>query len=218
MLKKIIFFILLTTQLTYVMAGPNNKVSPVLWTSDSWAAAVKTMPKGDIKRGKNIDGKGFCATCHGDNGVSPSRNTPSLAGQYPLFIYKALLDFKSGLWNIDNKSLGMHALTLPLGKQDMSDLAAFYSSQKRPPKAKKSVAIAPPELTACTGCHQKNGNAGFGHSGPALDGQSVYYLMRQLSAFKNSQRSTDVNSIMMSMAQMLTEKQQQNIAVFYSGQ
>lgn len=217
MLKIILFFILLTIQLAHAMAEPLSKVSPTLWTSDSWATAVKTIPQGNVMRGKRLETKGFCTTCHGDKGIAPSRNTPSLAGQDPLYIYKALMDFKSGLWHIDNKSLGMQALTLPLSKQDMSDLAAFYSAQQRPKKT-KSLESMPSSLAACTGCHSANGGVGLTHSGPALGGQSVYYLMRQITAFKNHKRKTDVNGIMASMVQMLSDKQQKIAAEFFSRQ
>ncbi len=213
-----ILCVLVTLWSTYLMAESRTGQTPPLWTSESWAEAIKAMPKGDVQRGEHLDAKAYCATCHGDKGVAPSRNTPSLAGQDPLYIYKALMDFKSGLWHIDNKSLGMHALTLPMNKQDMADLAAFYGVQVRPHQTNAAAVSAPPVMAACTTCHPASGDAGPAHSGPALGGQSVYYLVRQLNAFKHHRRNTDVGGLMGSMAQMLSDKQQEAIAKFYAQQ
>lgn len=195
-----------------------NKSSAQPWTPDSWSAAVQAMPRGAATRGEKLATEGYCITCHGDKGVSPSRNSPSLAGQDPVFIYKALLDFKSGLWHIDNKSTGMYAVTQPLTKQDMADLAAFYAAQNRSKQGSTSTASPSSGPAACLPCHPTNGSADPGHTGPILDGQSTYYLKRQLTAFKTRKRNTDVSGVMESMTQTLSNKQREELIQFFSGQ
>ena len=61
-----------------------------------------------------------CATAHAAH--SPA-NTPNLAGQYPVVIYKQLLDFKTGA----RASAVIVPLVADLSDTDMRDLAAYYA-------------------------------------------------------------------------------------------
>ncbi len=67
-----------------------------------------------------------CAACHGIDGNSAAPDFPRLAGQYPDYLVKTLLDYKSGA----RKNPIMAPMAAPLSAQDMEDIAAFYSSQK----------------------------------------------------------------------------------------
>ena len=67
-----------------------------------------------------------CAACHGANGVSPSPDFPSLAGQYPDYLLTALTHYKNG----KRKNAIMQAQVANLTPKDMADLAAFFASQK----------------------------------------------------------------------------------------
>ena len=68
-----------------------------------------------------------CAACHGPDGNKPSApDQPVLAGQYYDYLVKALSDYKAG-----HRTNGiMKGFASQLSKQDIEDLAAWFSSQK----------------------------------------------------------------------------------------
>jgi len=68
-----------------------------------------------------------CAACHGPDGAKPSApDQPILAGQYYDYLVKALSDYKTGKRN----NAIMKGFAAGLSRQDMEDLAAWFSSQK----------------------------------------------------------------------------------------
>lgn len=79
---------------------------------------------GDAARGK--EKSAVCAACHGADGNSPAPDFPRLAGQYEDYLYRALLDYKSGA----RKNAIMQGQVGALEKADLADLAAYFASQK----------------------------------------------------------------------------------------
>ena len=70
-----------------------------------------------------------CGACHGPEGNKPSApDQPILAGQYPDYIIKALSDYKSG----KRSNPIMKGFAATLSKQDIEDVAAWFSSQQSP--------------------------------------------------------------------------------------
>ena len=67
-----------------------------------------------------------CAACHGENGVSQVPDFPKLAGQYNDYLVRALNDYKAGV----RKNPIMAGQVTNLKKEDIADLAAYYSSQQ----------------------------------------------------------------------------------------
>jgi cytochrome c553 len=68
-----------------------------------------------------------CADCHGATGDTPKdKENPILASQYADYIVKALSDYKSG----KRVNAVMNGVAKELSKQDIEDLAAWFSSQK----------------------------------------------------------------------------------------
>lgn len=66
-----------------------------------------------------------CTACHGANGNTPlSPDYPKLAGQPADYLEKALRDYKKGVRK--NPLMGPQAQNL--SKQDIKDLAAYFSS------------------------------------------------------------------------------------------
>ncbi|HKF60365.1 MAG TPA: c-type cytochrome, partial [Dongiaceae bacterium] len=63
-----------------------------------------------------------CTMCHGARGMSLA-NTPNLAGQDPIAIYKQLADFQTGA----RKNAIMAPVAVGLSDSDMRDLAAYYA-------------------------------------------------------------------------------------------
>jgi len=105
--------------------GPSSNVA---WTADM----VEFVAKGDKNRGAQLNADLFCASCHGNAGVAPSANWPSLAGQRAEYTFKMLKDYKEG------KRKGSHAAEIMTAEgqlvtdQDMADLAQFYASFELP--------------------------------------------------------------------------------------
>lgn len=83
-----------------------------------------TTHAADPARGKQLSEP--CAACHGAEGISPSPAFPHLAGQLEEYLYRALLDYKMG----ERENAIMKPQAENLSRQDMRDLAAFYSYQK----------------------------------------------------------------------------------------
>jgi cytochrome c553 len=82
--------------------------------------------KGNAENGKAKAAQ-VCAACHGADGTKPSApDQPILAGQYPDYLIKALTDYKSG----KRANPIMKAFAGQLSKQEIEDVAAWFSSQK----------------------------------------------------------------------------------------
>jgi cytochrome c553 len=82
--------------------------------------------KGNAVKGKEKAAQ-VCAACHGADGAKPvAPENPILAGQYPDYLVKALSDYKSG----KRSNPIMKAFADQLSKQDIEDLAAWFSTQK----------------------------------------------------------------------------------------
>ena len=88
--------------------------------------AGTAQARGDAGSGKAKTAQ-VCAACHGPDGNRPSApDQPVLAGQYADYLAKALHDYKTGRRN----NPIMKGFAAQLSRQDMEDLAAWFSSQK----------------------------------------------------------------------------------------
>ena len=88
--------------------------------------AGTAQAKGNAENGKAKAAQ-VCAACHGADGAKPTApDQPILAGQYPDYLVKALSDYKSG----KRANPIMKAFAGQLSKQEIEDLAAWFSSQK----------------------------------------------------------------------------------------
>lgn len=77
----------------------------------------------DLDKGR-AKAEAVCAACHGKDGNTPiDPSYPRLAGQHQDFLLQALGDYKSD--RRKNAIMGAQAKTL--SKQDMEDLALYYS-------------------------------------------------------------------------------------------
>jgi cytochrome c553 len=97
------------------------------------AVALAALPftlqaRGNAESGKNKATQ-VCAACHGPDGNKPSApDQPILAGQHYDYLIRALTDYKIGRRN----NPIMKGFAAQLSKQDIEDLAAWFSSQKSP--------------------------------------------------------------------------------------
>ncbi|MEE1922372.1 c-type cytochrome [Pseudomonas sp. 148P] len=166
-----------------------------------------------------------CGACHNPDGNSLAPNFPKLAGQGERYLVKQLNDIKSGKRTV----LEMTGLLTNLNDQDFADIAAYFATQKG------SVGAADPKLVehgralfnggdlskglpACTGCHSPNG-AGLAAAGfPHLGGQHAQYITKQLTDFREGDRTNDGDATTMrTIASKLSNKDIQALASYIQG-
>ena len=178
---------------------------------------------GDAKAGQTK--AAMCGACHGADGNSAAPNFPKLAGQGERYLLKQMNDIKSGNRNI----LEMTGLLTNMSEQDMADIAAYFASQNM------SVGAADPALVkagealyrggklaegmpACTGCHSPDGAGNDAAGFPQLGGQHAAYVAKQLTDFREGNRTNDGDSMMMrSVAAKLSNKDIQAISSYIQG-
>lgn len=92
----------------------------------AFSVSTAADAKGNSERGEAKAAQ-LCAACHGADGAKPTApDQPILAGQYNDYLVKSLADYKSG----KRANPIMKAFANPLSKQEIEDLAAWFSSQK----------------------------------------------------------------------------------------
>ncbi|MBF8793786.1 cytochrome c4 [Pseudomonas monteilii] len=194
--------------LTMGVAGAANAAQPI--KGDATAGQAKTA---------------VCGACHNPDGNSLAPNFPKLAGQGQRYLEKQLHDIKSGKRTV----LEMTGMLANFNDQDLADIAAYFSSQKG------SVGAADPNLVergralfnggdlekgmpACTGCHSPNG-AGIALAGfPHLGGQHAQYVAKQLTDFREGNRTNDGDAMTMrSIAGKLSNKDIEALASYIQG-
>lgn len=166
-----------------------------------------------------------CGACHGPDGNSPAPNFPKLAGQGERYLLKQMHDIKSG----NRTVLEMTGMLDNLSEQDMADIAAYFSSQKM------SIGAADPALVergealwrggklaegmpACTGCHSPNGAGLATAAFPRLAGQHAQYVAKQLTDFREGDRTNDGDAmIMRAIAAKLSNKDIAALSSFIQG-
>ncbi|WP_313431104.1 c-type cytochrome, partial [Pseudomonas sp.] len=166
-----------------------------------------------------------CGACHNPDGNRLAPNFPKLAGQGQRYLEKQLHDIKSGKRTV----LEMTGMLANFSDQDLADIAAWFSSQKG------SVGAADPALVergralfnggnlekgmpACTGCHSLNG-AGIALAGfPHLGGQHSQYVAKQLTDFREGNRTNDGDAMTMrTIAGKLSNHEIEALASYIQG-
>ena len=187
------------------------------------AQAASTALVGDAAAGQAKTA--VCGACHGPDGNSMAPNFPKLAGQGDRYLLKQLHEIKDGKRQV----LEMTGQLTNLNDQDLADIAAYYASQKSSVGAADPALVARGEelfrggdlqkgLPACTGCHapdgQGNAPAGFPHVG----GQHASYIEKQLTDFREGDRTNDCDSmIMRAIAAKLSNKDIKALASYIQG-
>jgi cytochrome c553 len=91
------------------------------------AMLAANVQAGDAAKGKQKAAQ-VCAACHGAEGNKPSApDQPVLAGQYEDYLVRALTDYKLGR----RTNPIMKGFAGQLSKEEIEDLAAWFSSQQQ---------------------------------------------------------------------------------------
>lgn len=171
-------------------------------------ARAKTQANGDPAAGKEAAAN--CSGCHGDQGVSGSPATPSLAGQDAQYFVAAMQAYKSGARGDET----MKAMAASLDDDTMKNLSAFYAAQEpKLPNVRKPLTTE--EWTQrCDRCHGLNGNSTDPRL-PMLAGQRLDYLQKVLHDYRARTRKS---SEMAAMSDGLSEDDIDNLAAHYAHQ
>src|SRR5215475_9475947 len=168
------------------------------------AALLPTSALADAGAGKQK--AATCVACHGADGNSTNPLWPKLAGQTARYLYLQLRDFKEGR----RKDPLMSPMAANLSREDMLDLADYFSSQKTARSEHKvdSEKVAEGKKIAdnalCPMCHL----GGFSGQNeiPVVAGQHYEYIVKQLKDFRARNRTNDAGS-MTAYTQGLTDQQ-----------
>lgn len=199
-------------------------------TGLSLAISSASALEGDAKAGK--EATVMCVACHQPDGggmhIPGGESWPSLAGLDANYMYKQLLDIKSGA----RKSLTMQAFVNTLNDQQMKDTSVYYS--QLPAVAGKGGEDATEEelahgeklavygdweryIVPCQSCHGPD-NQGAGESFPAIAGQHAGYISDQLHAWQKGVRDNDPQHLMLAIAERLDEKDIRAVSAWLSRQ
>lgn len=160
--------------------------------------------QGNAEAGR--DKAAVCVACHGPDGNATVAQYPILAGQTPRYLYLQLKDFNEGR----RKDPLMSPMAANLSKQDMYDLAAYFSQQKPLPtntkveSAKVTAGKQVADAALCPMCHL--GGFSGQNEVPRVAGQHYEYVVKQLKDFRERKRTNDAGS-MTAYAKSLTDDQ-----------
>jgi len=170
------------------MSGKSNScISGIVGLAAAVSVCVMPLHAQTIEEKTRV-----CAGCHGANGKPIDKTVPTIWGQQAGYIYIELRDFKRG----DRKSDIMQPIALSLERQDMLDIAEYFSKKPWPdlgrPRASKEVsarALDANRSIGCTSCHldhfQGDGTV------PRLAGVGQEYLSKQMADFRSRARGNN---------------------------
>jgi cytochrome c553 len=159
-----------------------------------------------------------CTMCHGPTGISYA-NSPNLAGQYAVVIYKQLRDYKAGM----RTNAVMSEMARSLSDEQMREVADYYASLPRPAgfqltgAAPAVVKYGAPmrNIAPCGSCH---GDIDHTLASPWLKGEPQAYLRAELTAFASDERHNDINAQMRAIANRMTPEEIDQAAAYYAGE
>ena len=179
--------------------------------------------EGNINAGKQKTTS--CANCHGENGNSIVATFPKLAQQHASYLIRQLHAFKDG----SRHDPVMSAMALALNDEDITDISAYYATQKISenampiPESENADKAAQTlfaqgsnlyrngnlssEVSACIACHGPFGEGNKPASFPALKSQHADYLIKTLTDFKTGTRSNNPENIMHMIAKKMTDQE-----------
>ncbi len=210
-----------------------NKLNAIFIISIAFAS-INVSASGDVAKGKVA--AEACVACHGAQGNSVVATFPKLAGQGEGYLLKQLQDFKSNT----RQDAIMKGTVEPLAKDDMENLAVYFSKQTIiQGVASKSANITLGEqlyrggnkdkgVTACIACHGPTGAGIPSAKFPALASQHATYTTKQLIAFRQDahntqtdasapERNNDYEGMMRNITKHLSNKEIEAVSQYIAG-
>ena len=170
-----------------------------------------------------------CQGCHGEDGISLNPKCPNLAGQFPAYLDKQIMDFQAGR-RTDPIMTGMS--TIVAEREDAKDIAAYFATRKRMSSKRGGngemaargeklfkEGNADTGLYGCANCHGENGmgKAVNNFVFPVIAGQSRDYIVKQLKKLHSGERRNDPAGMMGNIAKKMTDAEIEAVAEYLSG-
>ena len=168
-------------------------------------AGVSATHAGDPAAGRKL--ANMCRTCHGIDGYAQVPIAPHIGGEPKDYLEAQLMAFKTGAREHEMMSV----VTASLSAQQISDVAAWYSSHQAEATLPDGVSEDDaPE--ACVSCHGATGISVL-LDAPNLAGEVNIYIDTQLKAFRSGKRKHD---IMNEIAGKLDDAEIRRVADWYA--
>jgi cytochrome c553 len=153
----------------------------------AWLVSCGSAPAADVAAGKAT--AAGCAGCHGEDGVSHTPLTPSLAGEPDDFVQWQLVFFRSG----SRKSEVMEPIAQSLGNEEIRNIGAYYASlappKPQPASTSDELAQTGAKLALQHRCKSCHGDDFVGAGAAArLASQREDVLLKALRDFKSGAR------------------------------
>jgi cytochrome c oxidase subunit 2 len=156
-------------------------------------------PAQDTARGRQLFH--LCAACHGDAGQGNQRyRAPTIGGLERWYVERQLVKFKEGVRAYraeDAAGLQMRPMARALMTEaDVKAVAAYVASLKPaapPATLKGDPARGRAGYAVCLACHGDRAQGNQATGGPALADQADWYLVSQLTKFRQGLRGTHPN-------------------------
>ena len=153
------------------------------------------------------------------------RSGPAWPAEHESYLIKALKSFKKG----ERQNVLMSGMAMPLSDEDIKDLAAYFSQQKRTPAVADPTLVVAGEhlyrggnkdsgVPACLACHGPTGLGNPAAAWPSIAGQHAPYAASQLKAYRSKERTTDGDTqIMRNVSAMLTDDEIKSVTSYIQG-
>lgn len=212
-------------------AGPAAKAGTKPAPSKTAALSKPAAFKGDPVLGKEKADSERCFECHAQDGQGqghangPEGKFAKLAGQFPEYMLKQLLDLKASKRKHDQ----MEIMARSLEEEDHRDIVAYFASLPRMKGEGEAKADSPGSklylqgdpargIVACASCHGERGQGLSFAQGPIVGGQEWKYLEKQLHDWRSGFRRNDPTGIMNLVSKSLTDAEIQSLADYMSAQ
>ncbi len=188
----------------------------------SLAAAVVCLQPGIALAAENLpagmrDKLETCAACHGENGVSPNQDVPSLAAQPDIFTQWQLVYMRDGTRKVD----AMEEVVKDMTDTDIRFYGSYFAAlpppvpeQAKPNEAESAEVLNLMKPRRCANCHDDT-MAGKGEM-PRLAGQREDYLIKALGDYRMNARRSRGQAVMVEMVSTLTDNDIKLLAEYLS--
>ena len=167
-----------------------------------------------------------CIACHGMDGAASLPGSANLGGQNKRYLLRQLELIKSG-----ERVVPLMAGQLnQLSSEQLAEIAAHYAALPATTGAAEEATLAQGEsiyrtgigskgVAACVACHAPGGGGNSPAGYPQLSGQPVDYVVAQLTAYREGERTTDddYGAMMRDVAANLNDREIKAVANYLRG-
>ncbi len=153
------------------------------------AAVVASLSLSTVRAETVKERAAACFACHGENGLSPTENIPSLGAQQSGYVLVQLFMFREKLRDF----APMNDVAKPLSDDDLRAFADLIAALPKPPPPADAVdaarmqrAQALVQQNHCESCH--NPDFSGRDNIPRIADQREDYLVKTMTEYKNNTR------------------------------